>query len=144
MHVSSLIFQEQQRHGATGNSNVTIDYSIKDLHPYSGINYYRIKQIDFNGSIAYSSIKSVQISNTQALDFYIYPKPARDIINVKFNNSEKGNELFFYDILGRSISSIISVQKINATTSQVDISELKSGIYFIKTKEITRKFSVSK
>lgn len=44
----------------TGNSSIQIDYSFADDKPMSGINYYRLKQTDFNGQIEYH--KTIKIN----------------------------------------------------------------------------------
>lgn len=39
-----------------GNSNQVLNYSVTDEQPAKGINYYRLKQTDFNGDYSYSKI----------------------------------------------------------------------------------------
>lgn len=45
-----------------GNSTHTISYLFLDLNPLASVNYYRLKQIDFNGDNSTSSIISVDNS----------------------------------------------------------------------------------
>ncbi len=42
-----------------GNSNQTLTYQFTDPHPLTGINYYRLKQTDFDGSYEYSDWTAV-------------------------------------------------------------------------------------
>ncbi len=44
---------------AAGNSTVSRTYSRVDLNPFEGINYYRLKQNNGDGTFNYSSIKSI-------------------------------------------------------------------------------------
>ncbi|HEU0065205.1 MAG TPA: hypothetical protein VFQ58_09245, partial [Flavisolibacter sp.] len=44
---------------AAGNSNNVINYSYTDRNNTNRISYYRIKQVDQNGSFVYTSVKSV-------------------------------------------------------------------------------------
>ena len=39
-----------------GNSNTLINYSYIDKNPFEGLNYYRLKQTDFNGNFIYSNV----------------------------------------------------------------------------------------
>jgi len=42
-----------------GNSTAIVEYEFIDLAPQIGINYYRLKQVDFNGNFDYSEIIAV-------------------------------------------------------------------------------------
>ena len=44
---------------AAGNSESIVNYLFRDNAPHSGINYYRLKQLDFDGTYEYSEIKSM-------------------------------------------------------------------------------------
>ncbi len=59
---------------ASGNSTSLKSYSLIDENPIFGNNYYRLKQIDFDGSFIYSDIKTVYLGKTSLLS--MYPNPA--------------------------------------------------------------------
>ncbi|MEZ4980275.1 MAG: hypothetical protein R2769_01550 [Saprospiraceae bacterium] len=42
-----------------GNSQVQKNYQFIDENPEKGLNYYRLKQMDFDGSFEYSDVVSV-------------------------------------------------------------------------------------
>src|SRR5690606_33601845 len=42
-----------------GNSTTRINYQYVDNHPFSGINYYQLKQVDFDGKSDLSKVASV-------------------------------------------------------------------------------------
>lgn len=44
-----------------GTTTLHNNYSEMDMHPYSGVSYYRLKQTDFDGQFSYSNIVSVVI-----------------------------------------------------------------------------------
>jgi len=44
---------------SAGNSESIIDYKFPDTEPYSGINYYRLKQVYIDDTYAYSGIIAV-------------------------------------------------------------------------------------
>ena len=59
----------------------------------------------------------------------IYPNPANDLVNI---HSDKTIEnISLYSILGREVLSI----KPNANTTSLNVSQLKSGVYFIHLKQ---------
>jgi len=117
-----------------GNSNHTLNYSYTDKNPSKGINYYRLKQTDFNGQYKYS--------NTIALENNIENK--FDIINT-YNNSEQGTmEITFscsqecvltidlYDLTGKKIYSVAANTEGNNTKVTIPSYLLSKGIYLIK------------
>jgi len=55
-----LIFKQIGIVKAAGNSSSTINYSLLDDASYNGIVYYRLKQVDFDGSEVYSFIVAVK------------------------------------------------------------------------------------
>ena len=61
-----------------GDSKELISYEYADLLPYHGRNYYRLKQVDFDGKFEYSSVKSVVFDYSSTL----FPNPTTGIVNV--------------------------------------------------------------
>lgn len=58
----------------TPNINSISDYSFDDVHPISGINYYRLKVVDVNGAYTYSSV--VEVLATAISPIYkLFPNP---------------------------------------------------------------------
>ncbi len=62
------------RKSAAGNSSKSQFYNLVDEHPFSGNTYYRLKQVDFDGSFVYSDIKTIYIGKPSQLT--LYPNPA--------------------------------------------------------------------
>jgi hypothetical protein len=78
-------FKIGQVQGA-GNSNENIDYSLVDEEPLAGPNYYRLKQIDYDGHFAYSEIAEVEFGagqkSTAVMTIYPNPLPAGKPLNI--------------------------------------------------------------
>jgi photosystem II stability/assembly factor-like uncharacterized protein len=60
--------------------------------------------------------------------FNVFPNLARDIITINFPQIEKERILTIYNINGKELMR----QQINVSNTQIDISNLVNGIYFIK------------
>lgn len=58
---------------AVGNSVELLNYATKDNHPYSGLSYYRLKQVDTDGSFEYADIRSVFVEGFSGVQFYPNP-----------------------------------------------------------------------
>jgi hypothetical protein len=62
----------------------------------------------------------------------VYPNPTRGNITIRVSNANlSSNGIIITDVLGRTYSSG-AVKKIYSNSVQVDLSNLRSGIYFIK------------
>src|SRR5690606_23822341 len=57
--------------------------------------------------------------------FSIYPNPVKDVLNISNSNGAEINSLTIVDINGRT------VKQINSNISQINISDLNAGVYFV-------------
>ncbi len=70
-------------------------YSYIDKSPVAGRNYYRLKQVDFNGAVTYGDklviLTNDEVQQTEKLDFYIAPNPTTyDHINFVLSHATSG------------------------------------------------------
>ena len=87
---------------AAGNSNHSIDYLTYDNAPANGINYYRLKQVDKDGSFEYSVVRSVLFS--KSYDVRITPNPATTFVNVYVaKNSLDLTQIIITDVNGKLV-----------------------------------------
>lgn len=68
----------------------------------------------------------------------IYPNPVSEVLNIEFINSKELEHLVIYDIHGKVM--VNEKLKLKNSITQIDISKLKSGIYFSRIGNVTRKF----
>ncbi|RYE24425.1 MAG: T9SS type A sorting domain-containing protein [Sphingobacteriales bacterium] len=59
-------------------------------------------------------------------DISIYPNPARNEINAVFNSNIK--TIAVYNLIGK----VVSVYKVNGSSAKLDLSNVPSGIYFMR------------
>jgi hypothetical protein len=107
-----------------GNSSKMIEYSFVDNRPSSGVNYYKLKQVDLDGRS--ESFDVVMIQN-KSNDVRIYPTQVVNSINIELTN----DKLSTLSILNSS-GMIQTMIRLNSSFNSVDISDLPSGIYFVK------------
>lgn len=107
-----------------GNSNGNLEYSFTDFRPFSGINYYRLKQMDIDGKIAYSKIVSVSFDNAPAVK--VYPNPATNMVIVDAA-SVKGIEL--YNMLGQIVNAPVTY---GSSNHNINTSALARGSYTMR------------
>lgn len=125
-----------------GTSTVTNHYEFIDSTANSGNNYYRLKQIDFDGQFEYSKIAQVKVPPDQVY-FRISPNPTSDILYISFDQplEEKIN----IDLV-RLDGQIIRHQKLSTGEAQcaIDCHHLSMGIYFLKVQRDGIPFQIEK
>ena len=107
-----------------GNSNTTIYYEYTDEKPYAGINFYRIKQTDYDGKYSYSDIKSVRHNTVGNLN--ITPRTTEGRLQV--TTDIEAYSLDVYNVAGQQVKSFKSLSK----DQYISIDDLTTGLYFIK------------
>lgn len=109
-----------------GNSDLVNHYQWHDKEAAYGFNYYRIVQIDFDGSKNYSTIVSVEFSEA---GLYIYPNPSSSSVTLEFSEGIKG-EISLQDVTGKNIYR----EQVNQTdhfSKTYDWGILPRGIYLL-------------
>ena len=110
-------------------SGTTIEinqYSYIDKQPLQGENYYRLKQIDWDGDFEYSNINSIRYLEASSYsDVTVFPNPSkgRDITIINGTGSAT-----LYNNLGQPIESFI----INDVQHTMQINDFPSGHYILK------------
>ncbi|MEJ7627767.1 MAG: T9SS type A sorting domain-containing protein [Ferruginibacter sp.] len=108
------------------------NYQYLDASPLNGINYYRLRINDLNGSFKTSSV--VTVSNTgDTIITGIYPTITTGRVSINISRGTAGLMQFvFTDVQGRQ-TIIKSINTGNATsTVTLDASALTPGMYFVK------------
>ena len=106
-----------------GTSNIAKAYHFVDRSPNFGNNYYRLKQMDYDGAFIYSAVKVVSFDGVTSIT--LFPNPVQDILNVR-SVKEEGTFVII-DAMGKVLLKA-TVQR--GMVSQIDVSALPAGVYF--------------
>ncbi len=108
------------------NSQVLNTYAFVDEKPEPGIAYYRLKQIDLDGSFKYHKTISIQFSKEPG-EAIVYPNPSYDGFFTFLSASPSSDEIAIYNTELQLIKTIKSGNgKINFS-----LQELAEGIYYL-------------
>jgi Secretion system C-terminal sorting domain len=111
-----------------GNSNMPLDYTSVDQHPYSGLSYYRLKQTDLDGNASYSIVVPVNFARKQFVA--IYPNPSKGAVTITGLDASMATVMTqWFDMGGKLLSqAIVPVQ---GGTAGLNVN-LSNGIYLLK------------
>ena len=99
-------FYEIARVQGAGNSNQALEYLFIDENLYSGDNYYRLTQVDYDGKHTIFNVITINCDKSEEgeASIYAYPNPFKDELNVVIENIDKGEfTLEILDDLGRVV-----------------------------------------
>lgn len=99
-------------------------YSFVDGNPNGGMNYYRLKMVDIDGSFAHSDIRSLVLKETAVS--YGYPNPASESLTVFSALAQKAR---IFDTMGREVENV----SLKAGKNNINVSSWQNGLYLIRT-----------
>ncbi len=107
-----------------GTTLETQDYTFTDEAPLSGKNYYRLKQLDFDGVFDYSEIVSVEMDIEQP-DLRVFPNPVGEVLNVQ---GITAGQVTIYNTLGQPMRNLA----ITSDNMQIAMQDFPKGHYMVE------------
>lgn len=149
-----LIFDEEEKStwetltfiDGEGNSNHPNYYNYKDKNSINGERvFYRLKQIDLDGSFEYSSEVTVDLNPAKFKLFQNYPNPFNPATNITFGLDKPGQiVLKIFSVTGEEVQTVLNEEMSPGVhTIKFDAGDLTSGIYIYKLDLISESGSAS-
>jgi hypothetical protein len=110
-------------------------YIYTDVNAENGVNYYRLKQIDFNGTYEYSPEVEVDVNGPLSFDLaQNYPNPFNPSTSIKYSVPESGNiRLSVFNIVGEEVAVLVDgFSQAGFYEVTFDASNLSTGVYLYK------------
>ncbi|MEM9836795.1 MAG: DNRLRE domain-containing protein [Bacteroidota bacterium] len=106
-------------------------YTFLHPQPATGQNYYRIRQVDYDGSFSFSQIESLFFdSSERGCTFSVHPNPANEVIQLSFSTEALVREVALFDVTGKLIRTYPTPD--TGQFMDLDITNLVPGIYLIR------------
>lgn len=103
------------------------DYYFDDNDLVNGLNYYRLKMIENDGSFQYSGIVHIDASGNENNKLRLYPNPVHQFLYIDYNGNQALGKIKVSDISGRNVL----IAQLPAKQTSLDVSRLSNGIYFV-------------
>ncbi|WP_461790559.1 phospholipase D-like domain-containing protein [Pedobacter sp.] len=112
-----------------GNSNQLNHYNAVDKMPYAGINYYQLKQVDFDGGSSSSEMKVVDFKVDEFTK--LSANYSSSLLTISVQAATKGNaNLALYDIGGKKMVTLQHTLVNGSNSISIPVN-LQNGIYVL-------------
>ncbi|MEO6000984.1 MAG: T9SS type A sorting domain-containing protein [Chitinophagaceae bacterium] len=119
-------------------------YSFIDEKAPAGLSYYRLKNIDKDGSFTYSDIITIN-NNSHVVELSAYPNPVKDRLTIHVQGDFYGPiEIAIHDIQGALVKKLHVAKQQFSWKGFVNVGGMQKGVYTLQVlKEGSRKGSSS-
>ena len=107
------------------NSITGAEYSFDDNGVGKGVNQYRLKMVDLDGTVKYSEIRILRGGSAPV--FSIYPNPGNANTKITLNESGVLVDVIIFNTNGKVVKRINSLRE-----TSVSVGNLSSGVYLVK------------
>lgn len=125
-------FEPINEQSGAGTSTELLHYNYTDHKPAAGFNYYRIRQIDYDGTFTLSPVRVIELKTQvpeSQLTYTVYPNPSKGDFNIKLTGSlinDLEAMVRVYDIKGQLVREKTFTE---GTTAKIDMNEFPQGTY---------------
>ena len=122
-----MIFEEIGRLSGQGDSFEARQYQFLDSAPRFGCNYYRLKIVDLDGTVAWSGIHAVCFDQVTLFPAKVYPNPTNDKLHVILPFDLEQVDLALLDFRGKN-------WPVRRNGNQLDLAGMPEGMYILQWK----------
>lgn len=113
----------------SGTTNIPQTYYLEDKNPSLGINYYKLLQTDFDGTISEAGIRSVELYSKET--FILSPNPGKNLVAILGENLNEYNVEIFNN-LGEKVQ--VNLNQLTSSKIELHTQNLAAGIYYVSLK----------
>ncbi|MBO7134269.1 MAG: T9SS type A sorting domain-containing protein, partial [Bacteroidales bacterium] len=131
----AIEFTEVGRVAGAGNSIEQLDYTYNDYGIHGGDNYYRLVQVDYDGTRTASEIIVANCIEPEVAepDVQAYPNPFNDELTVVLDNfGNRAATIEVYDMLGKLIYTNKIAAPQNSYETILNLSNLPPAAYTVR------------
>lgn len=113
---------------AKGESDKLANYTFPDAGLTKGVNYYRLKMIDRDGSFNHSHLISLKSSFGKEIKAVTYPNPTSEAV---FLQNVDAREIKSIDVIGTNGRALLN-SKVYDPSKGIDVRDIPNGLYLVR------------
>jgi hypothetical protein len=122
-----------------GAGTTTEPQQYNFLHPFpaKSVNYYRLKQMDFDGTFAYSKTIAISLEQSDTKQLLVFPNPSTDIVYYQLSDLSTIERIQLYNVAGQLLYENV------LSNGALSLEHLASGHYVLMVETDRRTYSVT-
>ncbi|MEO0471741.1 MAG: T9SS type A sorting domain-containing protein [Bacteroidota bacterium] len=128
-----LLYSPVLKKNSLGNTDRQRSYQAVDTQPLEGVSFYRVKQVDFDGSFSYSSTVQLQLEES-SIRVQAYPNPLFEGQNLSVDirlGQEGSINVALFDLQGRRIHHEAHTLSSGRHQLALPVLNLVPGVYYV-------------
>ncbi|MBL7776054.1 MAG: T9SS type A sorting domain-containing protein, partial [Saprospiraceae bacterium] len=129
------IFETIGQLNGAGTTQLVQRYEFVDAAPLKGVNFYRLRQVDYDGMVAYSPMRSINWVGTGSGQgqLLLFPSPVQDVLQVQVEESALPETMFDWEILNISGQRVLTGQWAGKRGPwEAPVGQLPKGMYLLR------------
>jgi hypothetical protein len=119
-----------------GTTSQPHEYAFLDETPFGGLNYYRLRQVDFSGKSTLSHIVSVLMGEENALQVFPNPVATGELNLFWLGEVDETLKIGLYNAAGQLVRNLL----IESGNQILQVGDLPSGLYTLRGSNERRQF----
>ncbi|MEO0723254.1 MAG: T9SS type A sorting domain-containing protein [Bacteroidota bacterium] len=131
------VFEKIGLVGGAGTTHYEQQYQFVDQRPATGTNYYRLRQVDYDGQFDYSEIKTAYFETgiADSPKLSLYPNPTLHTLHLQ--SEQRGIEnIEVFNSFGQKV--LEQQASVSELTHTIDVEGLAAGTYYVRASNSTQ------
>ena len=113
----------------TGNSTAVQTYSFMDKDAFAGTNYYRLTQVDFDGTAEAFTVITAKVETGKTV-LHVLPNPVQDVARVRLEGTISNNAIY---TLVNATGQVVKTAEVTNVggIQEIDLTDVQAGVYFL-------------
>lgn len=128
------MWMELHKMEGAGNSDEPKDYQYTDHEPWQGLMYYRLKQVDYDGSHTYSPALAVSFETLFPNKLEVFPNPVKNHqLHIRYSHDGEASTLVLRNLWGAEVRRYTTSSGYQGIAETVfSLEDVQSGIYLLQ------------
>jgi len=124
-------YMEIGRVTGAGTTQIPQDYYFTHTSPAAGLNYYRLRQVDYDGQFEYHGPVSLRFGQA-ATELEVFPTVVSEELNLRYNSQLQPEAVLYLHSADGQLLRRMPMPAGSAASLQLSVADLPAGLYLLR------------